>query len=65
MVRKKRRREKNGPQKATQFILDGVEVPPEKLVRYEKRKEKNKGSNGQQGDTRGFATNRFIELWED
>ncbi|CZR69427.1 uncharacterized protein PAC_19327 [Phialocephala subalpina] len=41
MVRKKRQRaEVEG--KNTQFFIDGVEVPPAKLVRYESRKGRNK-----------------------
>jgi hypothetical protein len=42
MARRMREREENKPQKPTQFILDGVEVPPTKLARYKSWKGRNK-----------------------
>ncbi|KAF8848945.1 hypothetical protein BDZ45DRAFT_732591 [Acephala macrosclerotiorum] len=50
MVRKKREREENNPEKGTQFILHGIEVPPDKIARFESREGRNKGVNGRQGD---------------
>lgn len=41
MSRKRKEREEIEG-KATQFFIDGVEVPPEKIARYECRKERNK-----------------------
>ncbi len=60
MVRNKREREENDPTKDTQFILHGIEVPPEKLARFESREGRNKGVNGRQGDARECASNYFL-----
>jgi len=60
MVRKKRAREEDDPEKATQFILHGIEVPPNKISRFESREGRNRGINGRQGDAREFVSNPLL-----
>jgi hypothetical protein len=60
MVRKKRAREEDDPAKATQFILHGVEVPREKIARFESREGRNQGIHGQQGDIRELGSNYLL-----
>lgn len=60
MMRKRREREEFEG-KATQFFIDGVEVPPEKLVRYQNRKGKNKKVNEGTADASEFALNWLLQ----
>lgn len=50
MLRIKSEREEECPGRETQFLIRGVEVPREKLERYEVREKRNKGTNGRIGD---------------
>lgn len=50
----------NDPAKPTQFILHGVEVPHDKITRFERREERNKKTNGLQGDAGKFASDHFL-----
>jgi hypothetical protein len=60
MSRKKRKREKEEPGKATEFILNGVVVPPEKLARFEAKEGKGKTLTISLKDARRFDSNHFL-----